>query len=109
LEKLQQVTEYLFGLATQGNVELFLADATLYLEFFGIVTMGWQWLLQALVAKKAINKGDILSEDLNFYEGKIGTCHYFFVYELPKIESLAISLTKGSSLTVDIKNDYFAE
>jgi alkylation response protein AidB-like acyl-CoA dehydrogenase len=109
LAKLEQVSGYLFGLATQGNVELFLADATLYLEFFGIITMGWQWLIQAIAAKKALNLSEGISDDVNFYEGKLCTCRYFFVYELPKIESLAISLTRGSSLTVDIQNDYFEE
>ena len=109
LYKLEQVTEYLFGLATQGNVELFLADATLYLEFFGIVTIGWQWLIQALVAKKALTRGEGAVEDLNFYEGKLCTCRYFYIYELPKIESLAASLTRGSSLTVDMKVDCFEE
>lgn len=109
LARLEEVTEYLFGLATQGNVELFLADATLYLDFFGIITMGWQWLLQALAARKALASSEGFPEDGHFYEGKLCTCNYFFNYELPKIESLAISLTKGSSLTVDMKTDYFEE
>ena len=34
--------------------EMFLADATLYLEFFGIIAIAWQWLIQATVAKKAL-------------------------------------------------------
>lgn len=109
LAKLEQVTGYLFGLATQGNAELFLADATLYLDFFGIITMGWQWLLQAIVAKKELNRGECVSDDVTFYEGKLCTFRYFFVYELPKIESLAITLMKGSSLTVDMEIDYFEE
>ncbi len=109
LYRLEQVTEYLFGLAAQGNVELFLADATLYLDFFGIVTMGWQWLLQAIVARKALGRRTELSAEDNFYEGKLSACRYFFVYELPKIESLAITLTKGSSLTVDMKTENFEE
>lgn len=109
LGKLEQVTGYLFGLAAQGNVELFLADATLYLEMFGLVTIGWQWLMQAIVARKALRHGEGFFEDIHFYEGKLCTCRYFFVYELPKIESLAISLTNGSSLTVDMKNEYFED
>jgi hypothetical protein len=34
-------------------MELYLADATLYLELFSIVTIAWQWLLQALRAIEA--------------------------------------------------------
>jgi alkylation response protein AidB-like acyl-CoA dehydrogenase len=106
LEKLEQVTAYLAG---RGNAELFLADATLYLEFFGIITIAWQWLKQALVARRSLAAGGLFPGDINFYEGKLSTFRYFFVYELPKTAGLAASLTKGSSLTVDMINDYFAE
>ncbi len=109
LTRLEQITGYLSGLSTQGNVELFLADATLYLEFFGIITMGWQWLIQALAAKHSLQLSEGVPDDINFYEGKLCTCQYFFIYEFPRIESLAISLTKGSSLTVDMKNDHYEE
>jgi len=109
LTRLEQITGYLGGLSTQGNLELFLADATLYLEFFGIITMGWQWLIQALAAKRALQLSEGVPDDINFYEGKLCACRYFFIYEFPKIESLAISLTKGSSLTVDMKNDHYEE
>ena len=50
VDKLKRVTAHLVGLAMQGKIDLFLADATLYLEFFGIITIGWQWLLQAMAA-----------------------------------------------------------
>lgn len=106
LEKLTQVTGYLAG---KGDVELFLADATVYLEFFGIITIAWQWLKQALVARKALEAGGLFPGDINFYEGKLASFRYFFIYELPKTIGLAASLTKGSSLTVDIVNDYFED
>ena len=87
---------------------MFLADATLYLEFFGIIAIAWQWLLQAVVSKKAL-VGDLLPADVNFYNGKVYTCRYFFGYELPKIEGLAKRLLNGDGLTVEINNDYFGE
>ena len=109
LTRFEQITGYLSGLSSQGNIDLFLADATLYLELFGVLTMGWQWLIQALAAKRALRRSKRMSDDMNFYEGKLCTCRYFFIYEFPRIESLAVSLTKGSSLTVDIKNDHYEE
>ena len=87
---------------------MFLADATLYLEFFGIIAIAWQWLMQATVAKKAL-AGDLLPDDTNFYNGKIYACRYFFGYELPKIEGLAKRLTTGDGLTVIMKNEYFQD
>ncbi|OPY89834.1 MAG: Acryloyl-CoA reductase (NADH) [Syntrophaceae bacterium PtaU1.Bin231] len=106
--KLETVSAHLLGVAAQGNQELFLADATLFLEFFGIIAIAWQWLLQAVVANKAL-QGSPPQADENFYRGKIFTCRYFFGYELPKIEGLALRLTKGDGLTLEMKNEYFDE
>ncbi|MDD5167726.1 MAG: acyl-CoA dehydrogenase [Syntrophales bacterium] len=108
LGKLEQVTGHLIGIAMQGKAELFLADATLYLEFFGIVAIAWQWLLQATVAKKAL-AGELQPSDINFYQGKMHAFRYFFGYELPKIEGLATRLVNSDGLTVEMKNDYFEE
>lgn len=108
LEKLQEVTKHLIGLSVQNKRELFLADATIYLEFFGIIAVAWQWLLQALSAEKALKK-DLSEADNNFYTGKMFTFRYFFGYELPKIEGLAVRLQNSDGLTVAMKEDYFAD
>jgi len=106
VDKLQKVTGHLIGIAMQGKIDLFLADATLYLEFFGIVTIGWQWLLQAIAAEKGLLENPS-QEDMNFYRGKISTFRYFFRYELPKIEGLATTLLDGSGITVGMEKDLF--
>lgn len=108
LRLLQKVTEHLFSIAARGRQDLFLADATLYLEFFGIIAIAWQWLIQATAAKRALD-GGLQAADVNFYQGKIYTCRYFFGYELPKIEGLAIRLQNGDGLTTEIQNEYFGE
>ena len=41
----------------EGKVDIFLADATLYLEYTGIITIAWQWLLQATASETALAKG----------------------------------------------------
>ena len=107
LQKLEKITAHLFGIASKGDPEMFLADATLYLELFGIIAIAWQWLKQAVIAKKMLNDGKLTEADNNFYNGKIYTCRYFFGYELPKIEGLAMRLSNGDDLTVNIKNEYF--
>lgn len=108
LAKLEKVTAHLFGIAAKEGPEMFLADATLYLEFFGIIAIAWQWLLQADTAKKAL-AGNAGANDVNFYNGKLVTCRYFFGYELPKIEGLAARLLSGDGLTVTMKNEYFED
>jgi len=57
LTDLQDVTQHLVSIAQQQGPEVFLADATLYLEFFSIVTIAWQWLLQGVAVQKALNNG----------------------------------------------------
>ncbi|MCX7983236.1 MAG: acyl-CoA dehydrogenase [Syntrophales bacterium] len=105
VEKLDEVTKFLVGIATQGNPERFLADATLYLELFGIVSVAWQWLLQALVASRKL-KANCNSEDESFYRGKILTCRYFFAYEVPKAQALMVRLMNNDGLTVDMNPAY---
>ena len=107
VETLKEVTTSLTGLAMKGEIELFLADATLYLELFGIVAIAWQWLLQAVTAAKAL-AGSPAAEDIAFYRGKIHTCRYFFAYELPKIAGPAARLKEsGDGITVAMKPEWF--
>jgi len=110
LEKLQEVTSHLLNIAKEGNREVFLADATLYLELFGIITVAWQWLLQTISVQKALKNKDALSEaDANFYKGKMYAFRYFFGYELPGIEGLAKRLLNTDGLTVEMKAGYFSD
>ncbi len=106
LTKLQQVTQHLVSTAGQDGPETFLADATLYLEFFGIITIAWQWLLQGIAVQKALNNG-AKKKDLNFYNGKMFTLRYFFGYELPKTLGLAKRLMDADPLTVEMQKEHF--
>ena len=70
--------------------------------------MAWQWLVQALVVQKALEK-ELSEDENNFYQGKFQTFLYFFHYELPKIEGLARRLMEGDGLTVEMKAEYFLD
>ena len=50
---IQKLLEVLQKLANKGNMEIFLADANLYMEAFGILNVAWQWLKQGMAAQKA--------------------------------------------------------
>ena len=106
--RLQKVTGQLTGVAMAGRVEAFLADATLYLELFGIVAVGWMWLRQAIVAQRALDQG-AGSKEARFYCGKVHTARYFFAYELPRTEGLATSLLAGEGLTLGTDDALFAD
>jgi butyryl-CoA dehydrogenase len=108
VERLTGVTSHLVGLALGGNTELFLADATLYLEFFSIIAIAWQWLKQGISIQKALASGPTGAE-ADFYQGKFYTLRYFFCYELPKIEGLAKRLMNSDGLTVEMPPSLFAD
>src|SRR5208283_2050367 len=106
LEKLRSVTMYRVQFALRGDVEEFLADATLYLEFFGIIAIAWQWLIQGIAARKALET-DCSVRDRRFYEGKLHTMRYFFHYEVPKVQGLAARLVEADGLTVKMSGEVF--
>ncbi len=99
--KLQEVTAHLLQLAKQEKPEVFLADATLYLEYFSIVTIAWQWLKQAIVADKALVNA--AGDDVIFYKSKLQTTKYFFEYELPKTMGLRARLLSTERVTLEVK------
>jgi hypothetical protein len=85
-------TQALAMSAMQGKVDLFLANAHLYLEMLGHIVVAWMWLQQAQHAQAARTTATIADQD--FYEGKRIACQYFFRYELPKAHRNADLLAK---------------
>ncbi len=106
VNQLKTTTQFLMGVAAEKGPEIFLADATLYLEFFGIVTIAWQWLLQGIAIQKALH-GGAKESDMNFYKGKMATLKFFYNYELPKILGLQKRLMNPDGLTVEIDASLF--
>ncbi|MFY0626851.1 MAG: acyl-CoA dehydrogenase [Reichenbachiella sp.] len=102
LFRLQNVTMRLSTLAMKEKKEVFLMDATLYLELFGIVAVGWQWLLQAIPCQIAINE----NRQDEFYESKMLTMRYYFEYELPKCEPLIARLNSAEKILLEVQEDH---
>ncbi len=102
LEQSQQVTMHLIGIAQTQGPEFYLADATLYLELFGIVMVAWQWLQQALAASNRL-EANLSKAEGAFYQGKLYAFQYFFGYELPKCAGLVERLLNQDGLTVNMK------
>ncbi|MDP3286226.1 MAG: acyl-CoA dehydrogenase [Desulfobacterales bacterium] len=106
MAKLQEVTRHLIQVFTDKGAEYFLADATLYLELFGITAVAWQWLLQGIAVRKALENDSNKAEQA-FYRGKFVALRYFFGYELPKTLGLAERLLNGDGLTVEMTAELF--
>ncbi len=104
-ESMADLTDLTRKILTNGQesgAEVMLADATLYLEYFGLVVVAWMWLKQGIVADKALLQGVEGADDKLFYESKLVTMRYFFEYELPKTKTLQIQLLNFDKLTVSL-------
>jgi alkylation response protein AidB-like acyl-CoA dehydrogenase len=104
-QKLQDITLHLINIAKTESPEVFLADATLYLEYFSLVVIAWVWLEQGIVATKNSATAQGESEH-DFYASKLVTLQYFFEYELPKTYALHQRLKSSERLTLDLKNEF---
>ncbi len=90
----------------KGEVNLSLANATIYLDMFGHVILAWQWLRQALTAKAALANAKT-AEDKAFYEGKLSACQYFYRYELIRIGPWADLVESLDDTTYSMAADAF--
>jgi alkylation response protein AidB-like acyl-CoA dehydrogenase len=95
-----KVTQHLLSISAKGDAEIFLSDAALYMELFGILNVAWQWLKQATVAQRALELKNCTETDKQFYASKIHTMKFFFHYELVKTKGLSARLMDGEVLTV---------
>jgi alkylation response protein AidB-like acyl-CoA dehydrogenase len=100
---LQEVTMHLVGVAQKKGVETFLADATLYLELFSILTVAWQWIKMANVAEQELNKNE--ASQTTFLKSNLATMRYFFEYEVPKTLGLVERLKSAEAVTVEASED----
>ncbi|MGC9195729.1 MAG: acyl-CoA dehydrogenase [Syntrophobacteraceae bacterium] len=106
LEQCRAATMHRLKFAMKGELEKFLADATLYLELFGILAVAWQWLLQAVAACRGL-RDDCSEKNRRFYNGKLHTMRYFFHYEAVKIQGLAARLLESDALMVEMDSTLF--
>jgi len=104
-KSLHEVTLHLGKLASTESPEVFLSDATLYLEYFSLMIISWQLLDQASTASTAL-QGEIKGDDKAFYESKLITADYFFEYELPKSKALHKRLMSENRVTLNLENHH---
>jgi butyryl-CoA dehydrogenase len=103
LNRVSEVLKHLSQFAQQGDINRYLADATVFMEQLSYVVLGWQWLKQATVAHIAIQTGNFANQTAEFYEGKVHTMKFFFRYELPHAAACSKTLLDPEYLT-NLKN-----
>ncbi|MFK5971654.1 MAG: acyl-CoA dehydrogenase [Flavobacteriaceae bacterium] len=95
----QEVLQFLLEFAKKGDYERFLSDATVFMEFFGNIVVGWLWLDMATKAKSELASGES-THAADFYKAKVHAMQFYFKYELPKTSALAEILMNTEVLTV---------
>jgi alkylation response protein AidB-like acyl-CoA dehydrogenase len=100
IETYKSTLHHLQQYALKGEIEKYLADANLFMELSGIITLGWQWIKQSTVSQKAIHVKNNSKQTIVFYESKIETMKFFFKYELPKVVSLCNTLMNSEMVTI---------
>jgi len=95
VERIPATTMQLF---TADDVEVSLANASVYLEAVGHTVLAWIWLEQLLAANG--KAGD-------FYDGKRQAGRYFFRWELPKVAAQLTLLESLDTTTLDTSPDWF--
>jgi alkylation response protein AidB-like acyl-CoA dehydrogenase len=93
-ERIATTTKAVWG---AGDLEVSLANASVYLEAVGHVVLAWIWLEQLLAADG--QSGD-------FYEGKRQAGRYFFRWELPRTTAQFALLETLDTTTLDTSPDW---
>ena len=95
----EKILQTLMPYALKGDFEKYLADASIFMEFFSLVIVGWNWLEIAANSHEALKNGDKKYSEI-FYKSKIETMKYFFEYELPKTVGHSEIIMNPSSVTI---------
>ena len=103
--RIEATTQALGARMAGGEVRLALANASLYLTLVGHAFIAWIWLKQALLASRALAGAS--AADLDFYQGKLAACRYFFRYELPIVQSNADLLQAMDDTTLAMQPEHF--
>ncbi|MEM9258354.1 MAG: acyl-CoA dehydrogenase [Bacteroidota bacterium] len=100
LASVQQVMGHLMSLAQSEDPKVFLADATIFLDYFSLHVIGWLWLREALAASKALPTADG-NDEANFYRSKLQTARYYFNYLFPKVSAHKRTLLSTERITLE--------
>lgn len=105
MKTLQNVSSNLIK-GIQLNVDKGLANATLYLDFFGRIVVAWLWLKQAIIASEKMSLKENI-QDTDFYRGKVQATKFYFEWELPQIYHQQKLLDENNQLAYEMQSDWF--
>lgn len=100
----RRIEQTIRTLYSAGDLDVTLANASIFLEAFGHFTLAWVWLEQGIVAQGKL-KG--ASRERDFYMGKLQATRYFQIWELPKIGPMLDLLNRLDQTTLGMQDAWF--
>ncbi|GLR18754.1 acyl-CoA dehydrogenase [Portibacter lacus] len=102
LKDIVDIMEYLGQFSSKGKFNTYLADASLFMEYFSTVVVAWQWLKMGIKATEMKGSG-VYSDE--FLESKIHTMKFFFHYEVKATAGLKDIIMDPAMLTLKTEKE----
>jgi hypothetical protein len=104
-----RIDETIRLLYAAGDLDVTLANASIFLEAFGHYVMAWVWLEQGIVAQEKLGQSGAGESALeqDFYMGKLQATRYFLRWELPKIAPMLDLLNQLDQTTLGMQDAWF--
>jgi len=105
-ERIAATVSRLYG---AGDLDVTLANASVFLEAFGHWVIAWVWLEQALAAQAALSAGGdgLPAADRDFYQGKLQAARWFMRWELPRVQPMLDLLDSLDTTTLAMRDEWF--
>lgn len=100
LGEMRQVMGHLLQLAKTEDPRVFLADATVFLDYFSLHVLGWCWLRESVVATQALAEASG-TDEVNFYRSKVQTARFFYGYIFPRVAAHERTLRGTMRVTLE--------
>lgn len=99
-----EIMQHLAQIGMGGEVNLYMANSSLFLRVFSEVCVAWQWLKQAGVAQRALDAG---TDEEAFYKGKVAAARFFMNNVLPLTHASAQVILSGERGALDFEDAWF--
>jgi alkylation response protein AidB-like acyl-CoA dehydrogenase len=100
IQKLIALNNKLLSIASTGDFERFLANATLYIDYFSLINLGWHWIILGGISNHKITAEEFESNSKEFFKSKIKTMEYFFEFDFKNCDSLRSQIESLSQITI---------
>ncbi|NLD70175.1 MAG: acyl-CoA dehydrogenase [Limnobacter sp.] len=103
----ERITDTVRKLYGANDLDVTLANASVFLEAFGHWVVSWIWLEQALAAQAALGRAGLAETDRDFYLGKLQAARWFLRWELPRVAPMLDLLDSLDTSTLEMRDAWF--